>query len=185
MKQFTYVIEHMEPEITGWPELEYKNMLKHVKLHLSHLDPNLKNNMPESLKGAQVSTDSVSEWPKEVQQRVLLLDPASPHELSPEDAENYDYLLFGGILGDDPPQDRTKHLGPKQMTTDTAVLVSQRVLEHGIKLSDLEFVDFPEIPLGKKQTVELPFRYLVENGKPKLPDGLLDLLRKQNDEPLF
>ncbi|KAJ3274685.1 hypothetical protein HDV01_002207 [Terramyces sp. JEL0728] len=71
------------------------------------------------------------------------------------------------------------------MTTDTAVLVSQRVLEHGIKLGDLEFVDFPEIPLGKKQTVELPFRYLVEDGKPKLPDGLLDLLRKQNDEPLF
>lgn len=96
--------------------------------------------------------------------------------------------------GDDPPQDRTKllrklgyatrHLGPVQMTTDTAVIVAQKVVEEKIPLDKLEYVDRPEIKLGKRETVELPFRYLVTDGKPRLPDGLLELLKKSNDVSL-
>ena len=79
----------------------------------------------------------------------------------------------------------TRHLGPVQMTTDTAVLVSQRVVEGRKRLGELPFVDRPEIKLGKKESVELPFRYLVEDNKPKLPTGLLELLKKSNDVSLI
>lgn len=53
-------------------------------------------------------------------------------------------FLYGGILGDDPPRDRTgelrklgfegRHLGATQMTTDTAVKVTKMVVEDGSEL---------------------------------------------------
>jgi ribosome biogenesis SPOUT family RNA methylase Rps3 len=126
-KKFKFIIEHMEPEVSGWPELEYKNMQTHVDLQLV-VPSSLLHNIPSSLDRTEVTTVSVNQWPAELQKRVLLLDPSSPDELVPSDATDYDFLLFGGILGDDPPQDRTKmlremgfatrHLGPIQMTTD-------------------------------------------------------------------
>ncbi len=73
--------------------------------------------------------------------RVCLLDPKAPAVLAPEDGEpgRFDFFLFGGILGDDPPLDRTgalrklgfegRHLGPVQMTTDTALAVTKLVVE--------------------------------------------------------
>jgi ribosome biogenesis SPOUT family RNA methylase Rps3 len=73
--------------------------------------------------------------------KVCLLDPKAPKILAPEDGEpgKFEYFLFGGILGDDPPLDRTgalralgfegRHLGPVQMTTDTALAVTKRVVE--------------------------------------------------------
>lgn len=71
--------------------------------------------------------------------RVCLLDPRATQVISPSDGETFDFFLYGGILGDDPPRDRTgelrklgfegRHLGPVQMTTDTAVGVTKRVVE--------------------------------------------------------
>ena len=73
--------------------------------------------------------------------RVCLLDPKAPKPLGPEDGELFDWFLYGGILGDDPPRDRTaelrklgfegRHLGPVQMTTDTAVGVTKIIVEDG------------------------------------------------------
>lgn len=42
--------------------------------------------------------------------RTILLDMRAEKELEPSDFENYDLFVFGGILGDHPPQDRTKEL---------------------------------------------------------------------------
>jgi len=65
-------------------------------------------------------------------------------------------LVFGGILGDHPPQDRAKDmretftnvrsLGPVQLTTDTALLVAKEIVEDGRALEELAFKDDPEIP---------------------------------------
>ncbi|KAK1227012.1 hypothetical protein PQX77_009974 [Marasmius sp. AFHP31] len=91
-------------------------------------------------------------------EKVCLLDPKAEKEISPEDGDGrFEWFLFGvsdlsyifheeslsiegdqGILGDDPPRDRTgelrvlgfpgRHLGPVQMTTDTALGVTKRVV---------------------------------------------------------
>ena len=190
----------MEEEITGWPELEYRNILKHVgpqRLWLSHVPQTLMENMPTSLQDAVVSTNSVHDWAGLDLSKVLLLDPDAPEPLAPSDATQFQYLLFGGILGDDPPQDRTKmlrqmgferrNLGSFQMTTDTAVLVSQIVIEQQKELKDIEFIDRPEIKLSKHESVELPFRYIKDRvtGMPRLPDGLIKHLKASNDLPLI
>ncbi|PWO00624.1 hypothetical protein FA09DRAFT_328034 [Tilletiopsis washingtonensis] len=95
----------------------------------------------------------------------------------------FTHFLFGGILGDDPPRDRTaalrlrgpprRHLGAMQMTTDTALGVTSAVVEHGraLALADTEqhgpggaceWVDAPELHFGRGESVSMPFRYLLD-----------------------
>ncbi|WWC59105.1 uncharacterized protein I303_101653 [Kwoniella dejecticola CBS 10117] len=123
--------------------------------------------------------------PKE---RVCLLDPKAEKILSPEDADTFDVFLYGGILGDDPPRDRTKelrklgfegrHLGEKQMTTDTAVGVTKIVVEDQISLDKIPFTDFPTITFNKYESIEMPFRYVVDDkGEPILPPGMREHLK--------
>jgi len=137
---------------------------------------------------------------------VCLLDPKGEKDLGPEDAELFDAFLFGGILGDDPPRDRTgdlrklgfvgRRLGPEQMTTDTAVRVTRMVIQDGYKLDEIPYVDRPdfEIPSqkggdgksGPSETVSMPFKYVKgQDGKPILPDGMLDLLASDADKDIM
>jgi ribosome biogenesis SPOUT family RNA methylase Rps3 len=86
--------------------------------------------------------------------RVCLLDLRATKELSPSDANDFDVFIFGGILGDHPPKDRTsylraegfdtRHLGAIQMSTDTAVLTSKLILECGISIDKIPFIVEPE-----------------------------------------
>ncbi|KAG0140839.1 hypothetical protein CROQUDRAFT_328233 [Cronartium quercuum f. sp. fusiforme G11] len=123
---------------------------------------------------------------------VCLLDPRAEQAIGPSDALRFRWFLFGGILGDDPPQDRTaqlrkfgfpsRHLGPVQMTTDTAVAVTKRVIEDGKKLDKLLWTDRPTITFGPHESVEMPFRYLAdEAGEPIMPKGMKELIRKDMD----
>ncbi|KAJ3287052.1 hypothetical protein HDU79_006003 [Rhizoclosmatium sp. JEL0117] len=199
MPQFKYIIEHFEEGLSEWVKLEYSNMIVQVgkgNLVLCNLTKDTIENIPQNIKEGAVCTQQTALQYAGSVQKVLLLDPSAPVELNPDDGKDgFEFLLFGGILGDDPPRDRTKelrvqgftgrHLGPVQMTTDTAVLVSKRVLEGGKKLSELQFVDKPELKVSKSESVEMPFRYLVENGQPILPAGFIELLRKTNNEPLW
>jgi ribosome biogenesis SPOUT family RNA methylase Rps3 len=100
---------------------------------------------------------------------VCLLDPKAEKELTPEDGDGrFKCFLFGGILGDDPPRDRTselrvlgfpgRRLGPVQMTTDTALGVTKIVVKDGVKLEDIPYVEFPTITFNANESVEMPFR---------------------------
>jgi ribosome biogenesis SPOUT family RNA methylase Rps3 len=63
--------------------------------------------------------------------------------------------------------------------------VSKKVICDGIPLSSLAFIDKPELILSQRESVEMPFRYLVLPNSvsvPLVPDGFIDLLRKSNDE---
>ncbi|PPQ75935.1 hypothetical protein CVT26_006341 [Gymnopilus dilepis] len=122
-------------------------------------------------------------------EKVCLLDPKAEKELVPEDGNEFDWFLFGGILGDDPPRDRTselrrlgfptRHLGPVQMTTDTALGVTKLVVDDRIRLNDIPYVDHPTIKFNAKESVEMPFRYIADsNGEPRLPPGMKELLHE-------
>jgi len=125
-------------------------------------------------------------------EKICLLDPKAERELLPEDGDNFEWFLFGGILGDDPPRDRTstlrvhgfpsRHLGPIQMTTDTAVGVTKLVVADKIPLPNVHYTDYPTIRFNAKESVEMPFRYIVVNGEPLLPPGMKELLKKDLDK---
>eukprot|EP00918_Siedleckia_nematoides_P008182 GHVU01017706.1.p3 GENE.GHVU01017706.1~~GHVU01017706.1.p3 ORF type:complete len:133 (-),score=33.13 GHVU01017706.1:496-894(-) len=124
--------------------------------------------------------------------------------LSPSDAAKFDSIVLGGILGNFPSEDRTaevrvfefpqrRHLGPDQMSTNTAALAAYYILEKGIPLCEMKFVDSPEIETGPKDSTTLPFRFFDEgwvrdakpSGVPLFPDGMLQLLRDQLDDPIL
>ncbi|KAI9680558.1 MAG: hypothetical protein M1817_003998 [Caeruleum heppii] len=139
----TYVVEHLDPELGPWSTAEYLTIAKEShdagsRFCLCSVSKDL--DLPaklENLPALRVEQDSAEALFK--QDRVCLLDPAAQQELSPSDGDLFNVFLFGGILGDDPPRDRTselrkkgyqgRRLGPKQMTTDTAVRVTRIVIQ--------------------------------------------------------
>jgi len=206
-----YVIEHMEEDdessksIPKWVELEYKHMQdlagSQSSIYFTHVSPtsqvSLNRLFPETTGNdakASVSAHTISVLDlmksKDVPlEKVCLLDPKATQEISPEDGNGvFEWFLFGGILGDDPPRDRTselrvlgfpsRHLGPVQMTTDTALGVTKLVVEDKVPLSDIKFIDFPTIVFNPKESVEMPFRYISRDGEPILPPGMREHLHE-------
>ncbi|KAK8846674.1 hypothetical protein IAR55_005761 [Kwoniella newhampshirensis] len=204
-KGYRYVIEHMEDDdesteaLPEWVQLEYSHMLKLVgpssSVHFTSLSstsiPPLTSHLA-SPKAHPTTSPILSLLPTLNPpidfSRVCLLDPRAPKVLSPEDGESFDVFLYGGILGDDPPRDRTgelrklgfegRHLGEKQMTTDTAVGVTKIVVEDGVPLDKIPYTDFPTITFNKYESIEMPFRYVKDDkGEPILPPGMKEHLK--------
>ncbi|KAK3996740.1 hypothetical protein QBC44DRAFT_355455 [Cladorrhinum sp. PSN332] len=183
----TYIVEHLDEELGPWSELEYISIAKEsqengAKFFLSSLPPAFK--VPETLKAIPAftaETRGVEEMYASDKSRVCLLDPQGKSDLSPEDGDKFDVFLFGGILGDHPPRDRTselrkkgfegRRLGPMQMTTDTAVRVTRLVVQGKIPLDKIDYVNEPELVFNKHESTKMPFRYVIgEDGKPIMPE---------------
>ncbi|KAI2924721.1 hypothetical protein CBS147320_6584 [Aspergillus niger] len=195
----TIVVEHLDPELGAWSALEYGCIAREShaagsKFLLSSVPTYLQ--MPEDLAatpGLGVEHRSVEQIFADRKSRVCLLDPAATVELSPADADTFDVFLFGGILGDDPPRDRTselrkkgyagRRLGPKQMTTDTAVRVTRMVVHEKVPLEQIPYIDYPEILINEHERTEMPFRYVKgDDGEPIMPKGMVDLIKKDADQ---
>ncbi|ODM21710.1 hypothetical protein SI65_02554 [Aspergillus cristatus] len=195
----TFVVEHLDPELGPWSALEYGCIAREshaigAQFLLSSVPPSLQ--LPQELAAAQgleVNQRSVEEIFADRKDKVCLLDPAAQVELSPADGDRFEVFLFGGILGDDPPRDRTKELrkkgytgrrlGPKQMTTDTAVRVTRIISQDKIALEQIPYVDYPEIRINENERTEMPFRYVKgADGQPVMPSGMIDLIKKDADK---
>lgn len=149
--------EHMEDDddttkvVPPWVQLEYAQMLKNAgdksEVYFTSLSSSsaaiLPSQLAEAVKNAPNVAKSTATTTPILQllqsnpdspipiSKVCLLDPRAERVLSPSDGApgKFEYFLFGGILGDDPPRDRTgelrklgfetRHLGSVQMTTDT------------------------------------------------------------------
>ncbi|SCW02738.1 LAFE_0F13190g1_1 [Lachancea fermentati] len=206
-----YIIEHMEQGFSEWVTLEYAQIIRDLgasNLILTSLPADTKkSDIPEKLLelGLQWTTKPLTEitqdftdLPELKQQRVCLLDPRAKEDLEPADADRFDYFVFGGILGDHPPRDRTsellqaypnllvgKRLGDKQMTTDTAIRTTQLIIEKKLPFDKIKFIDYPEFRFNKNEATEMPFRYVLDtNGKPILPDGMLELIKRDSEQSL-
>ncbi|KAF7505474.1 hypothetical protein GJ744_000721 [Endocarpon pusillum] len=196
-KSFMFVIEHLDPELADWSALEYRTIAKECRETKNQftLCSGLQDFVVKAggLSLGDVVGKGVEELFPPEERRVCLLDPQAKKELSPEDGDVFDGFLFGGILGDDPPRDRTselrqkgyegRRLGPVQMTTDTAVRVTRMVVQDKILLEEIPYVDFPELKLDEHESTEMPFRYVKgEDGGPVMPDGMIELIRKDADK---
>lgn len=189
----TFVVEHLDPELEAWSSLEYSAIASEchatgAQFLLSSVPTSLK--LPANLQGAEgldVETRGIEEIYADKKDKVCLLDPAASKDLSPEDGDVFEVFLFGGILGDDPPRDRTselrkkgyqgRRLGPIQMTTDTAVRVTRIVVQDRVPVDKVPYIDHPELKINKHESTEMPFRYVKgEDGRPIMPKGMVDLI---------
>src|SRR3989338_5076912 len=153
-----YVIEHLEPRLWKWCIIEYKHISEIVgKENLWFT--NIKKGSKELEKYGKVIRKSVSELGLK---KCCVLDPEAEKTLQSKDSEQFDYFVFGGILGDNPPKKRTKEeltfkigcdsrdIGKEQMSTDNAVYTVREIIS-GKRISDLKFKDKIEIEIGKNE----------------------------------
>ncbi|CAL8582524.1 hypothetical protein XPA_008180 [Xanthoria parietina] len=194
----TYVVEHLDPECGPWSTLEYITIAKESTdagaafcLSSAPLDLDIPDSV-KAVRGFNIDHRSVEDVYHDRKDRVCLLDPAAKEELKPADAEDFDVFVFGGILGDDPPRDRTselrkkgftgRRLGPIQMTTDTAVRVTRMVIQ-GKALTEIPYLDYPEIRIDEHESTEMPFRYVKDaDQRPVMPEGMIDLIKKDSEK---
>lgn len=179
----TFIIEHLEPKLFKWCFLEYKHISSIVgkqNLWITNVDSKKLANC------ATVFKESVSKMDL---QKVCVLDPDATEELSANDVKKFEYFVFGGILGDYPAKKRTntelklknserRNLGREQMATDNAVYVAKEIL-NGKKMKDLKFQDGVEINTREGESVQLPYKYVLVDGKPLICNALVEMLKTQ------
>ena len=113
----------------------------------------------------------------------------TPEDVSQGDRQTIKFIVFGGILGDHPPQDRAKqfreenfktirNLGKVQMTTDTALLVSYEIMQQNRNYSDLKFVDDPEVCLEEEVRSFLDTKFTVDQLSQGQPMNLEELIKE-------
>lgn len=184
-----FIIEHLDPELFDWCFLEYQHISEIVGKENAIFTKIQEEDREKLSPFGEVHTKNVKELGL---QNGCILDPYAKEQLKPEDKKKFEYFIFGGILGNNPAQKRTelltkqldfptRNLGEKQMSTDTAVFVTKKVLE-GRKLKDFHFVDQLEIEVQEGESVELPYRYVVEDKKVILSDKLVEHIRKHGFE---
>ena len=66
------------------------------------------------------------------------------------------------------------------MPTDNAVYAAKKILE-GKKLEDFKFIDEVEIELNENESVDLKFRYIIDNNKLVISEELVEYLRKRKE----
>jgi ribosome biogenesis SPOUT family RNA methylase Rps3 len=134
-----------------------ENLFNHIIIHNEHKDKFFQikegiNDIVTIENGTKFLNLPISKFESK---RVCLLDLRGEKELSPEDSQEFDVFIFGGILGDNPPREYkttylrnenfpSRHLGSIQMSTDTAVLTTKLIIENGIKMQDIPFIVEPE-----------------------------------------
>ncbi len=182
-----YIIEHLEPKLYKWCVVEYKHASDTVnKKNLIFTNIKKQSETNKLKKLGDVKKSSIKDLKYK---KICLLDPDAKKTLTTNDCKKFNYLLFGGILGDHPRKHRTieefpkdlkyerRNLGNKQMSTNTAVYVAHKI-EKGKKLKDLKFAPKLVIPVGPGEEIILPYRYVKENGKIVMPKEYKDLIKK-------
>lgn len=105
LARFSFVVEHLDPELGPWSALEYRTIAQ--ESNQAGCDFIL-SGVPESLVSSEqlkeinhvsIQTKGVEHLFANNKAQVCLLDPAAKQELNPSDGELFDIFLFGGILG--------------------------------------------------------------------------------------
>ena len=183
-----YVIENLEPKLYRWVLIEY-DWISQIVGKRNLIFTNVRTSIDRVEKFGAVYPESVSELNFS---NCCILDPQAEKTLTPAEAKKFDYFIFGGILGNNPQEGRTKtlltskmegrcevrNLGHKQFSTDTAVLVTKMIYE-GIPLEKIEFREPIVLKISPVEEVELPYPYVVKNGEPVISPALIVMLKKQ------
>jgi len=183
-----YIIEHLEPRLYMWCLIEYRHISKIVgKENLIFTNIKTAKQRKKLYGLGKVYRENVKVLAEITFKRVCLLDAGQKKTLSPND--RFDFLVFGGILGDDPPKKRTmqelgslkiprRNIGNKQMPTDNAVYTAKKIMS-GTPIDKIKFIDGIEIKLLEGESVIFPFRYVMADGKPLVSSELIQYLKRK------
>ena len=189
-----FVIEHLEPKLYEWCLIEYEHTSRIVSKD-NLIFTNIKNRKEQNRlkKYGDIYEKSIADLKLK---NICVLSQYSKKTLATKDKNKFQYFVFGGILGDNPAKKRTnqlinrlkqskikfeaRNLGNKQMPADTAVYVAKKILE-GKKLSDFKFVDKLEIEINENESINLSFRYVIDENKLIINEKLVEYLRKRKE----
>lgn len=183
-----FIIEHLEEKLWPWCLIEYKNISK-----LVGKDNVWFTNISDGTDKLRAFGKVFSESVKDMKLKDLcILDPDAPVLLDPQNSKKFTYFIFGGILGDEQFNWRTReeltkfmktipafNLGKGQFSTDNAVYVTKHISE-GSPLSNLQFQDNLEIEIKEGESVILPYRYPLVKGKPQISGELVKYLKNKD-----
>jgi len=179
-----YIIEHMDPELWEWSQIEYRHISESVGKESLIITNIMQKDLAKVNKFSDAKAESVS---KLGFKRVCILDPEAEKTLAPSDRNVFDYLVFGGILGNDPPEARTRelvvtgaerrNLGNEQFSTDNAVMVAKKIID-GTPLEKLRFMHDLTIEMDDGEEIILPFKYLLVEGKPFVAQEIIEYVKK-------
>jgi ribosome biogenesis SPOUT family RNA methylase Rps3 len=109
----TYVVEHLDPELGPWSELEYISIARETRSSGSATSEGAVFTLSSLPAGFRVPAALAAEPAFRPEHRsvediytgdraatVCLLDPQADRDLSPADGETFSVFLFGGILGE-------------------------------------------------------------------------------------
>ena len=185
--EMKYIIEHMDPELWEWSRIEYQHAADAVGKY-NFMVTNLKAGDEKKLPRLDCRQDTIDSLGLK---KVCVLDPTAENILSPSDASKFDHLVFGGILGNYPPEERTKdlivagadrrQLGPDQFSTDNAVMVAKQIID-GTPLEHLSFTQDLVIAVEEGEDsgeeIILPFKYILIEGKPFISPKIIAYVKK-------
>jgi ribosome biogenesis SPOUT family RNA methylase Rps3 len=191
------VVEHMEKGVSRWLLAEYREVIKVCRdNNVEVIFTNVKDPFLFSLlfkEEAKVEPDEG--WKHFNLVDAILLDPEAKKVLEPWEARRACCIIVGGIMGDYPPQGRTRvissfytnvakrSLGPHQFSVDGAVKVALKIYK-GMRLKEIELVGPPiKFSLkglyGYNVEVILPYVYPAKpDGSPDVPSEILSLLER-------
>ena len=162
--------------IDSWEDIEFTNVT----------DPKLRDALA---KRARVHRSSLADLKDFDPRKTIVLDPAAPKAFETADADRYEALVVGGILGSEGFTGKTgrlltgklgceaRNLGKVQLSIDSAVVVC-RLIALGMKHGDIKLSTELEILHDDGGSSVLPYGYPVLNGKIIFTPGLMEYLRK-------
>lgn len=185
-----FIIEHLEPKLWPWCIIEYESISKIIGPSCVWFTNIKKKDINKLNKLGKVFTDSITKLSIDMSQ-TCVLDPLARRTLSPEETSNFKYYIFGGILGEEKLNGRTKkeltrflskaherNIGKEQVSTDNAVFVTKKIIDQ-VSLQKIPRTTSLELKINKIESIILPYSYPLVNNKPRISKKLLNYLKKK------
>lgn len=186
------IIEHLEPKLWPWCLIEYESLSKAVGKSNVWFTNISKKDSRKLARFGKVFHQSVRKLNLDLS-KACVLDPYASQTLNPKEAQTFQYFIFGGILGDEKLNGRTKrelthfiakahkrNIGREQFSTDNAVYVTNEIVK-GTPLVKMKFHDTLELQLNDIESVILPYRYPIVKGKPRISSKLITYLKNKKE----
>lgn len=190
------VIENLEEELSRWLYYEYENAsnITGRNVVFTNVPPSWTKTLSKLGRVYQAHV-----WEVFKAEDLIILDPQAESKICPEDLVGKSAIVVGGILGDNPPQGRTRkmlsshahgailrNIGKWQFSIDGAVYVAQMILD-GRRLEDVEVKRGLKIKIRLNEQfyqhhIILPYAYPLRNGRPVINPKLVKYLIRKSLE---